>query len=68
MLGEFITIVTRDGFWSSDTRTFRRSDVKVTQPFDDEFVSCSACCPRGRMTQVELDTGEIIIGPEYPHG
>lgn len=59
-----ITVITRDGFWSSYSRTFRRDKIKHIGRTPGGCTS--ACCPRGDYIEVELDNGEIVTGREYP--
>ena len=62
-----ITVITRDGFWSSDSRTFRRDKVKrIKRGAMMDNGAASQCCLEEDMVEVELDNGEIVVGREYP--
>jgi hypothetical protein len=67
MINDTITLVTREGFWSSDTRTFRRDRVKEIYRREIDGGLTSQVCPRGDYVEVELDTGEIVRGREDPN-
>lgn len=60
----YITLITRRGFFSQDTRTFRRDKVKVLEHTQVDGGTTSAFSPMGDYYKIETPNGEIVEGRE----